>query len=94
MAWGWVHVHFWVNYSFKGLLGFYVIFSGTKILIFLFQIANHSGYVQVDWRKVEKDVNKAKKHLKKNANKAAPELNSFIEEVGIISYIHHNFIVY
>lgn len=46
----------------------------------LLQIANHSGYVQVDWRKVEKDVNKAKKHLKKKANKASPELNSFIEE--------------
>ncbi|XP_012693033.2 FUN14 domain-containing protein 1 isoform X1 [Clupea harengus] len=46
----------------------------------LLQIANHSGYVQVDWKKVEKDVNKAKKHLKKRANKAAPELNSFIEE--------------
>ncbi|XP_016418388.1 FUN14 domain-containing protein 1 [Sinocyclocheilus rhinocerous] len=46
----------------------------------LLQITNHSGYVQVDWRKVEKDVNKAKKHLKKKANKAAPELNSFIEE--------------
>ncbi|KAJ8351113.1 hypothetical protein AAFF_G00150090, partial [Aldrovandia affinis] len=44
-------------------------------------IANHSGYVQVDWKKVEKDVNKAKKHLKKKANKAAPEINSFIEEV-------------
>lgn len=49
----------------------------------LFQIANHSGYVQVDWRKVEKDVNKAKKHLKKKANKASPELSSFVEEVGI-----------
>ncbi|KAG7241030.1 hypothetical protein INR49_026060 [Caranx melampygus] len=48
---------------------------------YLFQrIANHSGYVQVDWKKVEKDVNKAKKHLKKKANKAAPEINTFIEE--------------
>ncbi|XP_034031267.1 FUN14 domain-containing protein 1 isoform X2 [Thalassophryne amazonica] len=46
----------------------------------LLQIANHTGYVQVDWKKVEKDVNKAKKHLKKRANKAAPELNTFIEE--------------
>ncbi|XP_061081488.1 FUN14 domain-containing protein 1 isoform X2 [Conger conger] len=46
----------------------------------LLQIANHSGYVQVDWKKVETDVNKAKKHLKKKANKAAPEINSFIEE--------------
>lgn len=49
----------------------------------LFQIANHSGYVQVDWKKVEKDVNKAKKHLKKKANNAPPELNSIVEEVGI-----------
>ncbi|KAL4656836.1 FUN14 domain-containing protein 1 isoform X3 [Arapaima gigas] len=46
----------------------------------LLQIANHSGYVQVDWKKVEKDVNKAKKCLKKKANKAAPEINTFIEE--------------
>uniref|UniRef100_A0AAY4DG62 FUN14 domain-containing protein 1 n=1 Tax=Denticeps clupeoides TaxID=299321 RepID=A0AAY4DG62_9TELE len=46
----------------------------------LLQIANHSGYVQVDWKKVEKDVKKAKKHLKKRADKAAPELNSFIDE--------------
>lgn len=50
---------------------------------FLTQIANYSGYVQVDWKKVEKDVNKAKKHLKKKANKAAPEINTFIEEVKV-----------
>lgn len=37
--------------------------------------------MQVDWKKVKKDVNKAKRHLKKKANKAAPELNSFIDEV-------------
>lgn len=46
----------------------------------LLQIANHSGYVQVDWKKVEKDVNKAKKHLKKRTKQAAPEINSFFEE--------------
>lgn len=46
-------------------------------------MANHSGYVQVDWKKVEKDVNKAKKHLKKKANKAVPEINTFIEEVKV-----------
>lgn len=39
--------------------------------------------MQVDWKKVENDVNKAKKHLKKKANKAAPELNTFIEEVKV-----------
>uniref|UniRef100_A0A3B3RFX0 FUN14 domain containing 1 n=1 Tax=Paramormyrops kingsleyae TaxID=1676925 RepID=A0A3B3RFX0_9TELE len=47
---------------------------------FFVKIANHSGYVQVDWKKVEKDVNKAKKRLKKRADKAAPEINTFIEE--------------
>lgn len=47
------------------------------------QIANHSGYVQVDWKKVEKDVNKAKKRLKKKANKAVPEINTLIEEVKV-----------
>ncbi|MGH0129909.1 UNVERIFIED_CONTAM: hypothetical protein FKN15_018763 [Acipenser sinensis] len=46
----------------------------------LLQFANHSGYVQVDWKKVEKDVNKAKKRLKKKANKAAPEISNVIEE--------------
>ncbi|TRZ26531.1 hypothetical protein HGM15179_000556 [Zosterops borbonicus] len=46
----------------------------------LLQIASHSGYVQVDWKRVEKDVNKAKKQLKKRANKAAPEINTLIEE--------------
>lgn len=28
-------------------------------------------------------MNKAKKHLKKKANKAAPEINTFIEEVKV-----------
>lgn len=46
----------------------------------LLQIANHSGYVQVDWKKVETDVNQAKRRLKKKANNAAPEINTFIEE--------------
>lgn len=51
--------------------------------VFVLQIANHSGYVQVNWKKVEKDVKKAKRHLKKKANKAAPEINTFIEEVNL-----------
>ncbi|CAL8288959.1 unnamed protein product [Lota lota] len=57
----------------------------------LLQIANHSGYVQVDWKKVEKDVNKAKRHLKKKAKKAAPEINSFIEEAA--DFIKRNIVV-
>ncbi|XP_056099493.1 FUN14 domain-containing protein 1-like [Rhinichthys klamathensis goyatoka] len=57
----------------------------------LLQIANHSGYVQVDWKKVEKDVNKAKRHLKKKANKATPEINTFIEEAS--EFVKKNIVV-
>ncbi|XP_077584169.1 FUN14 domain-containing protein 1 [Stigmatopora nigra] len=47
--------------------------------LLLLQIANNSGYIQVDWKRVEKDVNKAKKQIKKNSDKAAPELNTLVE---------------
>lgn len=47
----------------------------------LVQIANNSGYVQVDWKRVEKDVNKAKKQLKTGTDKAGPELNSLVGKV-------------
>ncbi|XP_050968847.1 FUN14 domain-containing protein 1-like isoform X2 [Labeo rohita] len=57
----------------------------------LLQIANHSGYVQVDWKKVEKDVNTAKRRLKKKANKAAPEINTFIEEAT--EFVKKNIVV-
>ncbi|KAM9627799.1 FUN14 domain-containing protein 1 [Morphnus guianensis] len=57
----------------------------------LLQIASHSGYVQVDWKRVEKDVNKAKKQLKKRANKAAPEINTLIEEST--EFIKQNIVV-
>uniref|UniRef100_A0A3Q2Y8T0 FUN14 domain-containing protein 2 n=1 Tax=Hippocampus comes TaxID=109280 RepID=A0A3Q2Y8T0_HIPCM len=47
--------------------------------LLLLQIANNSGYIQVDWKRVEKDVNKAKKQIKKNTDKAGPELNTLVE---------------
>ncbi|XP_077198971.1 FUN14 domain-containing protein 1 [Paroedura picta] len=57
----------------------------------LLQIASHSGYVQVDWKRVEKDVNKAKRQLKKRANKAAPEISTLIEEST--EFIKQNIVV-
>ncbi|XP_027731324.1 FUN14 domain-containing protein 1 isoform X1 [Vombatus ursinus] len=57
----------------------------------LLQIASHSGYVQVDWKRVEKDVNKAKRQIKKRANKAAPEINTIIEEST--EFIKQNIVV-
>ncbi|XP_069568202.1 FUN14 domain-containing protein 1 isoform X1 [Brachyistius frenatus] len=48
--------------------------------LLLLQIANNSGYIQVDWKRVEKDVNKAKKQLKKGTDKAGPELNTLVDK--------------
>nr|XP_004573022.1 FUN14 domain-containing protein 1 [Maylandia zebra] len=48
--------------------------------LLLLQVANNSGYIQVDWKRVEKDVNKAKKQLKKGTDQAVPELNTFVEK--------------
>ncbi|KAB0392067.1 hypothetical protein E2I00_017200, partial [Balaenoptera physalus] len=31
---------------------------------FLLQLANHTGYIRVDWRRVEKDVQKAREQLR------------------------------
>lgn len=53
------------------------------MFVCFFQIANNTGYIQVDWKRVEKDVNKAKKQLKKGANQAGPELNSFVDKVSL-----------
>lgn len=53
------------------------------IYIYRLQIANNTGYIQVDWKRVEKDVNKAKKQLKKNTANAGPELDTFVERVYV-----------
>uniref|UniRef100_A0A2I3TR91 FUN14 domain containing 1 n=1 Tax=Pan troglodytes TaxID=9598 RepID=A0A2I3TR91_PANTR len=54
-------------------------------------ITGHSGYVQIDWKRVEKDVNKAKRQIKKRANKAAPEINNLIEEAT--EFIKQNIVI-
>lgn len=50
---------------------------------FLLQIANHTGYIKVDWKRVEKDVNKAKQQLKlqKGRPNPSPEVRTRIQEV-------------
>lgn len=48
---------------------------------FLLQIANHTGYIQVDWKRVERDVNKAKKQLKLNTEKPPKEVRTKVDEV-------------
>uniref|UniRef100_A0A8C8TUR5 FUN14 domain-containing protein 2 n=1 Tax=Peromyscus maniculatus bairdii TaxID=230844 RepID=A0A8C8TUR5_PERMB len=59
---------------------------------FLLQLANHTGFLKVDWQRVEKDMKKAKEHLKihKN-NQISTEVKSKAEEV--VSFVKKNVLV-
>lgn len=46
-----------------------------------FQIAHHTGYIKIDWKRVEQDVNKAKKQLKLNSDKPTKEVRTKFNEV-------------
>lgn len=48
--------------------------------LLMLQVANNSGYIQVDWKRVEKDVNKAKKQLKKGTDQASTELDTVFKK--------------
>uniref|UniRef100_A0A8C3RTM6 FUN14 domain-containing protein 2 n=2 Tax=Chelydra serpentina TaxID=8475 RepID=A0A8C3RTM6_CHESE len=60
---------------------------------FLLQIANHTGYIKVDWKLVEQDVSKAKEQLKfrSSGSKLAPEVKSRVDEV--ITFLKKNVIL-
>ncbi|XP_038603593.1 FUN14 domain-containing protein 2 [Tachyglossus aculeatus] len=59
---------------------------------FLLQIANHSGYIKVDWQRVEKDMKKAKAQLKiRQSNQLPTEVKSKAEEV--VSFVKKNVLV-
>ncbi|XP_025896711.1 FUN14 domain-containing protein 2 [Nothoprocta perdicaria] len=60
---------------------------------FLLQVANHTGYIKVDWKLVERDVNKAKQQLKfhSSGNKMAPEVKGKVDEV--ITFLKKNVIL-
>ncbi|NWR79327.1 FUND2 protein, partial [Centropus unirufus] len=59
----------------------------------LLQIANHKGYIKVDWKLVERDVNKAKQQLNfhNSYSKIPPEVKSKADEV--IIFLKKNVIV-
>ncbi|XP_030649433.1 FUN14 domain-containing protein 2 [Chanos chanos] len=46
---------------------------------FLLQIANHTGYIKIDWKRVERDMDKAKKQLK--LDKPPKEVRTKVDEV-------------
>ena len=51
---------------------------------FLLQLANHTGYIKVDWQCVEKDMKKAKEQLKiRKSNQIPTEVKSKAEEVRL-----------
>ncbi|XP_037366116.1 FUN14 domain-containing protein 2-like [Talpa occidentalis] len=59
---------------------------------FLLQLANHTGYIRVDWQRVEKDMQKAKQQLKiHKSNQLPTEIKSKAEEVVI--FVKKNFLV-
>ncbi|XP_074864283.1 FUN14 domain-containing protein 2 [Carettochelys insculpta] len=60
---------------------------------FLLQIANHTGYIKVDWKLVEQDVKKAKEQLKfhSSGSKVTPEVKSRVDEV--ITFLKKNIIL-
>ncbi|KAH0630984.1 hypothetical protein JD844_004435 [Phrynosoma platyrhinos] len=61
---------------------------------FLLQIANHTGYIKIDWQMVERDVNKAKEQLKfrsSPSNELPPEVKNRVDEV--IRFLKKNVIL-
>ncbi|XP_032254633.1 FUN14 domain-containing protein 2 [Halichoerus grypus] len=59
---------------------------------FLLQLAHHTGYIKVDWQRVEKDMKKAKEQLKiRKSNQITTEVKSKAEEV--VSFVKKNVLV-
>lgn len=58
----------------------------------LLQLANHTGYIKVDWQRIEKDMKKAKEQLKIRKSSQIPtEIKSKAEE--IVSFVKKNVLV-
>ncbi|XP_032475945.1 FUN14 domain-containing protein 2 [Phocoena sinus] len=59
---------------------------------FLLQLANHTGYIKVDWKRVERDMKKAKEQLKVRKGSQTPaEVKSKADEV--VSFVKKNVLV-
>ncbi|XP_049622109.1 FUN14 domain-containing protein 2 [Suncus etruscus] len=59
---------------------------------FLLQLANHTGYIKVDWQQVEKDMKKVKEQLKiRNSHQLPTEVKSKAEEM--MSFVKKNVLV-
>ena len=58
---------------------------------FLLQLANHTGYIKVDWQRVEKDMKKAKELKIRKSNQIPTEVKSKAEEV--VLFVKKNVLV-
>ncbi|KAM7143747.1 FUN14 domain-containing protein 2-like [Molossus nigricans] len=59
---------------------------------FLLQLANHTGYIKIDWQQVEEDIKKAKEQLKiRKSNHISKEVKSKAEEM--VSFVKTNLLV-
>nr|CAI9706449.1 unnamed protein product [Rangifer tarandus platyrhynchus] len=65
-----------------GKLAATAVGSGFSLL----QLANHTGYIKVDWQRVEKDMKKAKDQLKiRKSNQIPTEVKSKAEEFKLLN---------
>ncbi|XP_078612977.1 FUN14 domain-containing protein 1-like [Branchiostoma floridae x Branchiostoma japonicum] len=57
----------------------------------LLQIANHAGYVKINWKRVEKDMEKYKKEIGKQAEKAYPDVAQILQQAK--TFMQENMVV-
>ncbi|XP_061209454.1 FUN14 domain-containing protein 2-like [Neopsephotus bourkii] len=87
----------------RGVTGWcmgFIFYKGGKLaatavggVFFLLQTANHTGYIKVDWKLVEWDMNNVKQQLTfhSSGNKMSPEVKIRVDEV--IIFLKKNIIV-
>lgn len=51
---------------------------GASIL--LLQLGHHYGYINIDWKNVNRDLKKAKKEVEKQASTHMPDLSNRVHE--------------
>uniref|UniRef100_A0A8C6EDZ2 FUN14 domain-containing protein 2 n=1 Tax=Moschus moschiferus TaxID=68415 RepID=A0A8C6EDZ2_MOSMO len=75
-----------------GVTGWCTGFIFQKVGKLAATLANHTGYIKVDWQRVEKDMKKAKEQLKiRKSNQIPTEVKSKAEEV--VSFVKKNVLV-
>lgn len=62
--------------------------SPLLLSFFKLKLANHTGYIKVDWKRVERDMKKAKEQLKVRKGSQTPaEVKSKADEVRLVLFL-------